>query len=210
MCVCLLVHSSLCIVHVCMKASNYFMIGYRGPGLLPFRACSVDGRNRGEGQREETGRPADISNWRGRVPRGKRGGGDAGTPRKRWWEYSRYIILGEYEFVWARHTARNIGSAFYILLIFYLRATHDRRRYRSTLTTTTTTAMTTAMVVRRRLSDMYKYDLSKSDFTSLKNSLSIGAYIDKADGSFSEYYTCRNELAVPNVFTIVTSAGIRQ
>lgn len=74
---------------------------------------------------------------------------------------------------------------------------------------TTATAMMTAMAVRRRLSDVYKYDLSKSNFTSLKNSLSIDAYIDKADGSFSEYYTRRNELTISDVFTTVTSAKIR-
>lgn len=73
-------------VRVCTRAReaarascNYFMIGYRGPGLLPFRACSVDGRNRVAKGREK--RPADISNRQeGRgtrgCPGGKRGGGD--------------------------------------------------------------------------------------------------------------------------------------
>jgi hypothetical protein len=50
---------------------------------------------------------------------------------------------------------------------------------------------TTATISATSVPDVYKYELSKSDFTSSKNSLSIGAYIDKADGSFSEYYTGR-------------------
>lgn len=63
-CTCVYFSIVRCVLCTCMRtrareaareSCNYFMIGYRGPGLLPFWACSVDGRNRGEGQREETG-----------------------------------------------------------------------------------------------------------------------------------------------------------
>lgn len=57
---------------------------------------------------------------------------------------------------------------------------------------------------RPSVPDVYKYELSKSDFTSTKNSLSIGACIDKADGSFCECYArAVNKLVARNVFTIV-------
>lgn len=62
-------------------------------------------------------RPADISR-RGRVPRGKRGGGDAEGGFARDGESIPGVLYpGNTS---SRHTACNIGLEFYILLTFHL------------------------------------------------------------------------------------------
>lgn len=115
---------------------NYFMIGYRRPGLLPPRARGVDG-DRSEGCTRRR-RDRNVGIYKVKLP-GRKGEGQESIDGRM------CTLSGESEtkYTWciiarntslctsARHTPSNI-SVLHICLTFYLRATRDRQRYRST------------------------------------------------------------------------------